>query len=147
MSSAHRRLPALPGRRIARAVAAAFALVALLATGGLARGDATPASAPAAGKAACVEDTAFMRRNHMDLLQHQGQRTVKDGVRTTRHSLANCVDCHADRETGSVLGRNSAGKAGFCAECHAYVAVTTTCFECHSPKRGERLAAGTGAPR
>jgi hypothetical protein len=72
---------------------------------------------------------------------------VRDGVRTTRHSLANCVDCHADKETGSVLGRNSAGKAGFCADCHAYVAVTTTCFECHSPKRGEKLAAGTGAPR
>jgi len=147
MSSAHRRLPALPGRRIARAAAAALALVTLLAAGGLARGDAAPTSAPAAGKAACVEDTAFMRRNHMDLLQHQGQRTVRDGVRTTRHSLANCVDCHADKETGSVLGRNSAGKAGFCADCHAYVAVETRCFECHSPKRGEKLAAGAGAPR
>ena len=143
MNRAHRRRTALPGRRIATAVALALAVV--LAGAGLARGDA-PAP-PAAGKAACVEDTAFMRRNHMDLLQHQSQRTVKDGVRTTRHSLANCVDCHADRETNSVLGRNSAGKAGFCAECHAYVAVAPGCFECHSPKRGDKLAADAGARR
>jgi hypothetical protein len=147
MGSVHRRLPALPRRRIARAAAAAFVLAAALAAGGLARGDKVPTPAPAAGKAACVEDTAFMRRNHMDLLQHQSQRTVRDGVRTVKHSLANCVDCHADKETASVIGRNSAGKAGFCADCHAYVAVETNCFECHSPKRGAKLAVDAGAPR
>jgi hypothetical protein len=147
MTAASRRPPALPRRRIVRAAAAAIALVTALAAGGLARGDSAAAPVPAAGKAACVEDTGFMRRNHMDLLGHQSQRTVKDGVRTAKHSLAHCVDCHADKETGSVLGRNSAGKAGFCADCHAYVAVKTNCFECHSPKRGEKLAAGAGASR
>ena len=82
-----------------------------------------------------------MRRNHMDLLRHQSQRTVKDGVRTTKHSLAGCVDCHADKETGSVLGRNAAGREGFCAECHRKVAASPDCFECHSSQRSARVAA------
>jgi hypothetical protein len=139
-------LRALALRRLLRPAAVALVLAASVAAGAFAAGDAAK-TAPTATKAACVEDTAFMRRNHMDLLRHQSQRTVKDGVRTTKHSLAGCVDCHADKETGSVLGRNAAGREGFCAECHRTVAASPDCFECHSPKRGERLAAGAGAPR
>ena len=45
----------------------------------------------------CVEDTQFMRRNHMELLKHHRDRTVREGIRTTQHSLANCVTCHAEQ--------------------------------------------------
>lgn len=79
---------------------------------------------------ACVAPTAEMRRNHMTVLLEQRDRTLRDGVRSTRFSLKNCVECHASRKTGSVLGEE-----GFCSSCHAYAAVKIDCFECHTPKR------------
>ncbi|MFO1304786.1 MAG: hypothetical protein U1F54_13720 [Burkholderiales bacterium] len=78
----------------------------------------------------CVEDTSFMVRNHMELLKHHRDRTVHDGVRTTQHSLANCVNCHAGKETGRVTG----SKDAFCEGCHRFAAVKLDCFECHSDR-------------
>jgi hypothetical protein len=71
-----------------------------------------------------------MRRNHMALIRHQRDLTVREGIRTTRHSLANCVDCHADPKTGRATGSAEA----FCDGCHRYAAVTLDCFECHSDR-------------
>jgi len=79
---------------------------------------------------ACVAPTAEMRRDHMKFLLHQRDRTMHAGLREPRFSLKNCVNCHASRETGSVLGKD-----GFCASCHAYAAVSIDCFECHTPQR------------
>ena len=76
----------------------------------------------------CVADPAFMRRNHMDLLRHQRDLTVHDGVRGQRFSLKGCVDCHASAATHSV----AAAPGDFCVACHRYAAVTIDCFECHS---------------
>ncbi len=73
-----------------------------------------------------------MRRNHMELLMHHRDRTVHEGIRTTQHSLANCIACHASKETGRVTG----SKDAFCEGCHAYAAVKLDCFECHTD-RGE----------
>jgi hypothetical protein len=132
------------GGRIVRTVALVLAFAAAVAAGaGASAGDAPVATG--AAKAACVEETATMRRNHMDLLRHQRDRTVRDGIRTTRHSLEGCVNCHADKETGSVLGRNAAGKEGFCAGCHRFVAVSPDCFDCHAAQRAAAVVAG--APR
>jgi hypothetical protein len=83
----------------------------------------------------CVEATEVMRRNHMKLLTHQRDRTVRDGIRTKPHSLSGCVDCHASRKTGSVLGEQ-----GFCQSCHAYAGVRLDCFECHASKPGAQAA-------
>jgi len=88
-----------------------------------------PAVAVAAA-GSCVEDTAFMRRNHMNLIRHQRDLTVHEGIRTTRHSLANCVNCHADPKTGRVTG----SKDAFCEGCHSYAAVKLDCFECHADR-------------
>jgi hypothetical protein len=85
---------------------------------------------------ACVAPTAQMRRDHMDMLLHQRDRTMRQGLREPRFSLKNCVDCHASRATGSVLG-----KEGFCSSCHEYAAVKMDCFECHTPLRQKRVAA------
>ena len=87
----------------------------------------------------CVAPTEEMRRNHMKMLFHQRDETVHEGIRTKRFSLKQCVDCHASRKTGSVLGEK-----GFCASCHAYAAVKIDCFECHTPMRSTQAA---GAPR
>ena len=84
----------------------------------------------------CVAPVAEMRRDHMTMLLHQRDRTMRAGLRETRFSLKGCVDCHADRTSGSVLGHE-----GFCASCHAYASVSIDCFECHSPLRRTRLSA------
>ena len=44
---------------------------------------------------ACVEDTDFMRRNHMELLNHQRDETTLKGVRNKQYSLNECLTCHA----------------------------------------------------
>jgi len=121
-------------------------LVALVAVAAPALAD-TPAGArasrvpqptvAAAAAGSCVEDTAFMRRNHMELIRHQRDLTVHEGIRTTRHSLANCVNCHADPKTGRVTG----SKDAFCEGCHSYAAVKLDCFECHADRA--QAAAGT----
>jgi len=85
---------------------------------------------------ACVAPTPLMRRDHMKLLLHQRDLTMHQGIRDPRYSLKNCVDCHASRATGSVLGKD-----GFCSSCHAYAAVSIDCFECHSPQRRAQAAA------
>lgn len=79
---------------------------------------------------ACVAPTEEMRRDHMKMLFHQRDGTVRQGIREPRFSLKGCVECHADRNTGNVLG-----KEGFCSSCHAYTSVKIDCFECHSAVR------------
>jgi hypothetical protein len=78
--------------------------------------------------AQCVADPAFMRRNHMDLLKHQRDDTVRAGVRGARHSLKDCIDCHAHEQTRSV----AKDEDNFCVSCHSYAAVKIDCFECHT---------------
>lgn len=132
-------------------IVASLALAALALAAG--PGYADQAQAPASGKAGrvalpvvsitqgekCVEPTDEMRRNHMKKIMHQRDRTMHDGIRTTQHSLKNCVNCHADPKTNSVLGKD-----GFCSSCHRYAAVSIDCFECHTDKR--ETAAGSAAP-
>jgi predicted CXXCH cytochrome family protein len=78
----------------------------------------------------CVEDTEFMRRNHMDLLKHQREDTVRRGFRTKKHSLKNCFTCHvvkgADGKPVTVSDPRH-----FCRECHDYAAVKPDCWQCH----------------
>lgn len=78
----------------------------------------------------CVADPVFMRRNHMNLLKHQRDDTLRGGIRTGEYSLKACIDCHASQTTGSV----SENSGNFCQSCHRYAAVTIDCFECHSNK-------------
>ena len=85
---------------------------------------------------ACVAPTEDMRRDHMNRLLHQRDRTLRQGIRESRFSLKRCVECHAGRETGSVLGKD-----GFCSSCHTYAAVSIDCFECHTPLRQQQAAA------
>jgi hypothetical protein len=84
----------------------------------------------------CVEPTEIMRRDHPQMLLHQRDLTVHEGIRTTKYSLKGCVQCHASKTTGSVLGEK-----GFCQSCHAYAGVTLDCFECHASKA--KLAGAT----
>jgi predicted CXXCH cytochrome family protein len=81
----------------------------------------------------CVEDTKLMRSNHMEFLLHQRDETVHLGIRTKRHSLKECISCHAvtgaDGQAISV-----ANPKHFCRACHDYASVKIDCFECHASK-------------
>ena len=78
----------------------------------------------------CVADPAFMRRNHMKLLKHQRDDTLRGGIRMGPYSLKTCIDCHASKTTDSVATSDT----NFCQSCHNYAAVKIDCFECHSNK-------------
>jgi hypothetical protein len=49
----------------------------------------------------CVEP-AEMRRNHMEMLKHQRDDTVRGGVRGAKAQPEGCIDCHAGAATRSV---------------------------------------------
>ncbi len=82
---------------------------------------------------ACVEDTDFMRRNHMTLLLHQRDDTMIHGIRSGNHSLKTCVDCHATNGDDAVPVTAS-DPGHFCRSCHDYAAVKIDCFECHASR-------------
>ncbi len=86
----------------------------------------------------CVEDTQYMRRNHMEVLEHHRDKTVHEGIRTKQHSLKNCIECHATPDASGQ--RTVLGKDHFCQSCHTFAAVKVDCFQCHSSK-----PAGNGA--
>ncbi len=113
-----------------------FLALAVLLSGGVSAGVQaadwrTPLpKVPAKGET-CVRDTKFMRSNHMELLLHQRDDTVHQGVRPKKTALNECLTCHA------VPGAD--GKAvtykdpkHFCRACHDYAAVSVDCFTCHN---------------
>ncbi|MDK2822208.1 MAG: hypothetical protein PWQ67_78 [Clostridia bacterium] len=76
----------------------------------------------------CIEDTDFMRSNHMKLLSEWKVSVVRDGNRIYvsekdgkeyEMSLENtCLDCHSNKEE-------------FCDACHTYAQVEPNCWSCH----------------
>jgi predicted CXXCH cytochrome family protein len=81
----------------------------------------------------CVEDTDFMRRNHMDLLQHQRDETMKEGIRDKPYSLKECLSCHAVNGPDAIPVTVSSPQH-FCRSCHDYAAVSIDCFQCHASR-------------
>jgi hypothetical protein len=84
----------------------------------------------------CVETKAFMRTEHMQLLNNWRDSVVRDGYRqyvsetTKKHfnmSLQNeCMRCHSNKKK-------------FCDECHNYMAVKPYCWDCHiAPKEDDK---------
>jgi len=76
----------------------------------------------------CVEDKAFMRENHMKLLDTWRNEAVREGKRlytakggrTYEKSLSGtCLKCHTNKEQ-------------FCDRCHNYLGARPKCFDCHS---------------
>lgn len=130
-----------------RRVAALLALLpTLVGAGSLAPAGPTqtagrtpvPQIKPARAGTQCVEPAAVMRRNHMVYLRHQRDDTVHGGVRGAKYSLKGCIACHASAQTRSV----ATAEGDFCVSCHSYAAVSIDCFECHTSKAAEVVAAG-----
>ncbi len=87
------------------------------------------------GKKECVESKAYMRTEHMQLINLWRDSVVRDMnrqyVSTANHkkfnmSLQNeCMRCHSNKKK-------------FCDECHNYMAVKPFCWDCHiQPKEKE----------
>ena len=96
-------------------------------------GKAAPEPEPKlTGKAAeagqqCVESKAYMKAEHMQILNDWRETVVRDAKRIYVNSsgkkfemsLTNtCLDCHAE-------------KAEFCDKCHNYASVSPYCWDCH----------------
>ncbi len=80
-----------------------------------------------------IPDTADMRRNHMELLFHKRDQTMRQGIRTygdNEVSLNGCIACHATKDDqGQYIPVNEEGQ--FCQTCHTRVAAKLDCFDCH----------------
>ncbi len=75
----------------------------------------------------CVAPKDYMTASHMTLLDTWRDKVVREGVRefvawngkVYNMSLSEgCMHCHTDR-------------AAFCDQCHNYVNVSVTCWDCH----------------
>ncbi len=81
----------------------------------------------------CVEPEDVMRRDHMNFILHQRDETVHQGIRTSKYSFAECIDCHVQPDKkGNIAAADD--KEHFCNSCHEYAAVTIDCFECHADR-------------
>ena len=81
----------------------------------------------------CVEPTADMRKNHMEFILHQRDETMRRGIRTSKHSLKECIECHNAPDSNGKVAHISSDEH-FCSSCHTYSAVNVDCFECHADK-------------
>ena len=129
-----------------RLLLAIFAVFFLASLGGVEQeacaGEGLAPVLPKASGDACVRDPAFMRANHMEVLKHRRDLSVREGERakgdTAKESLNACVTCHA------VPGEDNkpvsfSDPKHFCRTCHDYAAVKVDCFECHNSKPQKSL--------
>ncbi len=99
-----------------------------------------PELAPAKGDK-CVEPTDVMRRDHMEFILHQRDETVYGGIRTSKHSFAECINCHVTPRADGSYPRVSE-KDHFCASCHSYASVKVDCFSCHADRPEKAIKRG-----
>ncbi len=79
----------------------------------------------------CIDVPHIMRRNHMDMLKHTRDDTMRLGIRPAKQGLKDCVSCHAvPGVDGKPVG--IAEPKHFCRTCQSYGGVEPDCFQCHS---------------
>ena len=75
----------------------------------------------------CLEPTAYMKANHMELLDSWRNEVVREGNRVYvasdgkkyEMSLSHtCMNCHSNKDQ-------------FCDRCHNYEGVKPSCWNCH----------------
>ncbi len=82
----------------------------------------------------CVEPAAYMKSEHMQLLNRWRDAAVRDGNRIyvasdgQRYDISlqnTCMKCHSNKKE-------------FCDSCHTYAGVSPYCWDCHlAPKEGK----------
>lgn len=86
----------------------------------------------------CVEPVEIMRKQHFEFMLEHRDDTVIDGIRTKKHSLNECIDCHITANAQGEYARYSED-THFCASCHQYAAVNIDCFQCHADRPEEAI--------
>jgi hypothetical protein len=81
----------------------------------------------------CVDKPELMRKQHMQHILHQRNQTMRHGVRDSKNSLVECVNCHVTKNAKNEFPSID-DKQHFCAGCHQYASVKIDCFECHASK-------------
>lgn len=89
------------------------------------------AKAENGGPEGCVEPVKDMRRNHMNFILHQRDKTMIQGIRTKKHSFKGCISCHQVKGKDDKPVTHKSEKH-FCNSCHSYVSIKIDCFECHA---------------
>jgi len=102
------------------------------------------------GATECIEDTEYMRENHMQLLLEWRDAVVREGKTTYTNSKGeqfemslqnSCLNCHNDTPETVFFTADTAnvGDNLFCYSCHNYAAVEPDCWDCHNaPREAER---------
>ena len=124
-------------KTVTRLLLIAASLFSIAVSADSQRQNAVVEGSKAASLDACVAPTSVMRRKHFELIKHQRDITVHQGIRKTDYSLAGCVDCHVARDShGEYIPINGVnpenGEKQFCAGCHSYAGVELPCFSCHT---------------
>ena len=103
-----------------------------------------PAKARVSETQGCVEPTDVMRHNHMKFLLRHRDATLREGIRTKKYSLMECINCHVP-DPDSPEAVHYGNPKHFCSSCHTYAAVRIDCFECHrdTPLPASRQAGST----
>ncbi|MCP5011376.1 MAG: hypothetical protein GY942_15455 [Aestuariibacter sp.] len=74
-----------------------------------------------------------MRREHMHMLLHKRDQTVKLGIRTGKASLTECINCHVTPDAAGNVARIDS-EQHFCSSCHVAASVSIDCFSCHADR-------------
>ena len=114
------------------------------------RGGSPPQVELPAGESKCVEDRAFMKAHHMELLNQWRDDVVRKGLKEYKSEAygdiydmsltGTCLGCHNATDEGAASAGDDPtppGRARFCYQCHAYVDVRPTCWECHLVPEGK----------
>ncbi len=127
-------------------LAAIFILMSAGILGAQAQTDLGPQISKAVGEPH-PEGNEFWRINHMDLLRHDRDQTMKLGNRDVQASLKECVACHAvNDEAGEPVSFEDPKHT--CRTCHDFAAVKIDCFSCHQSTPDADILSGLleGAP-
>lgn len=76
------------------------------------------------------EGNEYWRKHHMELMKHDRDLTLREGVRDIDASLSQCFTCHEVKDDQGVPVTVESEKH-FCRVCHDYAAVNVDCFMCH----------------
>jgi len=109
----------------------AFFLAVMLMTAVGSNADVPRPELTIASEGKCVEPVDIMRKDHMEFILHQRDETMYGGIRTSKHSLKQCISCHAVKDESGEYVRSDDPKH-FCSTCHEYASVSIDCFDCHS---------------
>ena len=105
--------------------------------------DYEPPALAKAKQEPCIEDTEWMRANHMSLLDDWRHAVSRDGLRmytsftTGKEYVASlqrtCMECHGTYDQ-------------FCKKCHDDNSVSVYCWDCHVTPESAGLAEGVTVP-